>query len=209
MALNLNTVSAPHSHPGNSGRSRGFAIGAYDGGQFHTKGKTYDVSKRLLEFDGTISHGSKHFQGLRLSVVAYTLDSFAFADANDKLVVRSLGFLVPGDAIRCLKLQTNFFWDLFSGENSPFAAVAKSEGFPTFDPVDCHPKVGGKLHDVTDPLLFDFLLRLAWSGSVRLAAASPPCSAYSRLREYPEGPRAIRYYDCLEPREDLTQRELD
>ena len=140
-------------------------------------------------------------------MVAYALDSFSSANSNDKSVLRSLGFLVPGDAIRWLKLKKNFFLDLLAGEESPLAAAAKSAGFPTLGPVDCHPKVGGGSHDVCDPNIFDFLLRLAWSGAVRLAAASPPCSAYSRLREYPLGPRAIRSYDCLEPREDLTPKE--
>ena len=48
LALNLNTVSAPHSHPGSSGRSRAFAIGEYDGGHFRTKGQSLTSTNGFL-----------------------------------------------------------------------------------------------------------------------------------------------------------------
>ena len=97
--------------------------------------------------------------------------------------------------------------DVFADEASPLASAVRDVGIATLTPVDSHASVGGCSHDLASPLVFAFFLRLAWTGCIALAAASPPCSDYSRLRERPDGPRAIRTHDDLNPSPDLTGSE--
>ena len=82
-------------------------------------------------------------------------------------------------------------------------------GDPTFCLIDSLPDVGGEAHNLTNQGVLDFLLRLAWSGCINLAAASLPCAPYSKLRELPDAPRPLRTYDDLEPRPDFTLAERE
>ena len=108
-----------------------------------------------------------------------------------------------------MEIDATLFLDIFSGENSPLSTATRARGIPTLHPVDSHQKVGGAAHNLGDPHVFEFFIRLAWSGCIALAAGSPPHSAYSILRELPMGPRALRAYENLEPRADLTKTELE
>ena len=99
------------------------------------------------------------------------------------------------------------FLDIFSGPDSPLSSATKRAGIPTLPPIDSHPRVGGLAHDLTSDKIFDFFLRLGWTGCIALGAASPPCSAYSLLRLLPAGPRAIRAHENLFPPLDCSPAE--
>ena len=209
LAVNCNTVFETHVHPNNLPRSRVFAVGDCLQGGFIYKGISVSVYELLLEFNGTHPHGSADFEGNRVSVVAYTPASFSTASPADRNYLRSLGFKLPNEDPRTLKLKAEYFLDLFAGRSAPLATAMRLLGVPTLSPVDSHPDIGGESQNITVQGFFDFLLRLAWSGIVVLAAASPPCAPYSMLRELPEGPRALRTYENLEPRADFTVKERE
>ena len=111
--------------------------------------------------------------------------------------LRSLGFLLPKENIVSIRARHMYSLDLLSGPDSPLSCATKRAGIPTLPPIDAHPRVGGQAHDLTCDKICDLFLRLAWAGCVALGAASPPCSAYSLLRLFPHGPRAIRTHDNL------------
>ena len=114
-----------------------------------------------------------------------------------KQELRTLGFLLPDEDIRHKKMKQNYCLDICAGIHSPLAKAAQTLGIPTFCPIDADPDAGGMAHDLNNPWAFDFFIRLCWSGCIALAAASAPCSAYSKLRELPDGPRPLRTYDDL------------
>ena len=121
--------------------------------------------------------------------------------------LRHLGFLLPLESFVLIRARQLYFLDLFAGPDSPLSTATRRAGIPTLPPIDSHPKVGGLTHDLTSDKIFDFFLRLAWTGCVALGAASPPCSAYSLLRLLPGGPRAIRSHANLYPPLDCTIAE--
>ena len=101
----------------------------------------------------------------------------------------------------------DLFSDVCAGIHPPLANASRALGIQTFIPIDADPDAGGPGHDLTVPLVFDFVTRLCWSGCAALAAASSPCSACSKMRDCPEGPRALRSYDDLGPKPDFSVPE--
>ena len=67
----------------------------------------------------------------------------------------------------------------------------------------------GPAGDILDDSAYDRLLRIAFSGLVSFAHASPVCSDFSRLKKDGDGgPRPIRTEEFPEGRPDLTAEEL-
>ena len=62
--------------------------------------------------------------------------------------------------------------------------------------------------DLFDDRSYKLLLRVCFSGIVRVAAAGPPCHLYSRLRMKPGGPPPLRTPDFLNGLPGLSDRDL-
>ena len=87
-----------------------------------------------------------------------------------------------------------FFLDLCCGASSPLShAVAGSAISCVRDDI-----LGEEPLDLSQDAVYDRLLRLAFSGCIKFAHASPPCRDYSRLKLRPGGPPAIRSPDPLQ-----------
>ena len=87
-----------------------------------------------------------------------------------------------------------FFLDLCGGASSPLShAVAGSAISCVRDDI-----LGEEPLDLSQDAVYDRLLRLAFSGCIKFAHASPPCRDYSRLKLRPGGPPAIRSPDPLQ-----------
>ena len=71
IQVNDNTVARKHVDSGNVGVSLTMGFGDYEGGEFTTQGKEYDIRHRAVLVDGAIEHGSKPFTGRRFSVILF------------------------------------------------------------------------------------------------------------------------------------------
>ena len=91
----------------------------------------------------------------------------------------------PTPAVPPLRL----FLDLFAGAASPVSSCIASLGGARLEPVDI---LVGPAHDLLNDSTFMNLQRLCSSGLVGVAAAAPPCSAFSRARLLPGGPPPVR-----------------
>ena len=99
--------------------------------------------------------------------------------------------------------------DLFAGASAPVSVAAAALSMDRILPLDLLHGVG---FDLADDAAFSSLCELAASGLVGAAIAAPPCSAFSRARLRPGGPRAVRtlQYPCGIPYPSVNQqRELD
>ena len=81
------------------------------------------------------------------------------------------------------------FLDLFAGAASPVSACIARLGFARLEPIDL---LVGPAHDLLNDSTFSNLQRLCASGLVGVAAAAPPCSAFSRARLRSGGPPPVR-----------------
>ena len=81
-----------------------------------------------------------------------------------------------------------FFLDVCCGASSPLSCALASSNVACVR-VDM---LGEEPLDLSCDAVYDRLLRLAFSGCIRFAHASPPCRDYSRLKLRPGGPPAIR-----------------
>lgn len=62
----------------------------------------------------------------------------------------------------------------------------------SIEPLVFHVRQSGQAGNLLDDGVFDFLLRLAWAGSIALSHLAPPCSSHSVLRLRKGGPPAVR-----------------
>ena len=81
-----------------------------------------------------------------------------------------------------------FFLDICCGASAPLSRELSSKGILCIS-VDI---LGNESLDLLCDSTYDDLLRLAFSGVIRYAHASPPCKEYSRLKLRPGGPSAVR-----------------
>ena len=81
------------------------------------------------------------------------------------------------------------FLDLFAGASSPVSHAVAELGLARLEPVDV---LVGPAHNLLDDLTFQNLQRLCSSGLIGVAAAAPPCAAFSRARLRPGGPPPVR-----------------
>ena len=56
------------------------------------------------------------------------------------------------------------------------SVAAIKAGLAALVPLDSDPLLSGQSHYLTDPNVVDYVLRLAWSGSIGFAAGTPPRS---------------------------------
>ena len=67
-------------------------------------------------------------------------------------------------------------FEICAGRSAPLSVGAIKFGLAVLIPLDSDPLLGGEIHDLTDSNVVDYVLRLAWSGSIGFAAGEPPLS---------------------------------
>ncbi|CAE7038940.1 unnamed protein product [Symbiodinium sp. CCMP2592] len=169
-------------------------------------GRLLPINCSPLSFDGSLWHGSTDWVGERWVVIAYSLpevpegaleglgfpqgDSVAVTPAQADSSLPSLADAIPS----VLPDATIFFLDICSGRNAPLCAAARRLGIPSIriDLLLCAE------HDLLDLAFYERLLRLCFSGRIRMAHGSPPCCEYSRLKLRPGGPPPCRSPEFLQ-----------
>ena len=74
------------------------------------------------------------------------------------------------------RAPAKYFVDIRAGRSAPLSVAAIKAGLAVLLPLESDPLLGGETHDLTDPNVVDYVLRLAWSGSIGFAAGAPPRS---------------------------------
>ena len=100
-------------------------------------------------------------------------------------------------------VQGNIFLELCSGPNRPLSQAFLSAGVSVVS-VDI---LRGSEQDLLDDAAFERLLRLAGSGKVDLAHASPECTEYTRLKLQGPGPKPLRSPEHMHDMPGLTESE--
>ena len=164
--------------------------------------------------------------GPRWALTAYSVPGVEVMSAAARSQLVELGFPLPGTprapaapspAVRSstsrelppppllLLPPAAIFLDVCSGAAAPLSATLADRGVCCL-PVDIirEPEAGDLLLDEN----FDRLLRIASSGLVRFAHASPVCSDFSRIKDANDGgPKPIRTAEFPEGLPDLTAAE--
>ncbi|CAE7409167.1 unnamed protein product [Symbiodinium sp. CCMP2592] len=166
------------------------------------QGELRDTWHAPLSFSCESLHCTMPIQGDRWVLTAYTCKNLDHFDAKSLAHLRSLGFPLPSATpvnpqpispplkdTTCVEL----FLDICCGAARPLTTAMSSCGV-TCLPIDL---LGEEQLDLLNDDTYDHLLRLCFSGIVRLAHGSPPCKEYSRLKLRPGGPPAIRSPDHL------------
>ncbi|CAE7409115.1 unnamed protein product [Symbiodinium sp. CCMP2592] len=166
------------------------------------QGELWDTWHAPLSFSCESLHCTMPIQGDRWVLTAYTCKNLDHFDAKSLAHLRSLGFPLPSATpvnpqpispplkdTTCVEL----FLDICCGAARPLTTAMSSCGV-TCLPIDL---LGEEQLDLLNDDTYDHLLRLCFSGIVRLAHGSPPCKEYSRLKLRPGVPPAIRSPDHL------------
>ncbi|CAE7223898.1 unnamed protein product [Symbiodinium sp. CCMP2592] len=177
-------------------------------------GRLVDVHNKPFSFDPGLWHGSSDWVGDRWVIIAYSIPEVSCE------VLRDLGFpMVPPVPVpSCttpqqqvahdapatlassvppsvpLRNQPRFFLDLFAGAGAPLSMMASRHGLPCIA-VDILRR---SADDLLDDKVFDALLKLAYSGVIAFAHASPPCGDYSIVKRFDGGPPPCRSWDFLQ-----------
>ena len=198
IQLNHNTISEWHIDKGNKGLSMMLVVGDFTGGEFEVgPSGPLDLRGKVIVFDGKESHASRSFTGNRWSLVAFTSYALGPATAPTLRRLRLLGFPGAEPHVPRPLSGSRYFLDLFAGAGAPLAFAVCEAGLASFFPMDASPRLGGVHHDILVPEVETLLRRLCASGRVALAAAGPPCSDYSKLRELPVGPPPVRSANAM------------
>ena len=99
--------------------------------------------------------------------------------------------------------EGNVFMELCSGPNRPLSKAFLGAGVSVIS-VDI---VRGSDQDLLDDAVFDRLMRVAGSGKVELAHASPECTEYTRLKLHGSGPKPIRTPEHMQDLPGLSAEE--
>ena len=138
-------------------------------------------------------HSSRPLQGQHISFIAFCHQMAPQLDGYQRQELARWGYPISWwDPRSHIKLKMRAFLDVFSGGRSPLTRALMRIGKATLEPLDIHVRQSGQAGDLLNDPVFDFIIRLAWSGAVAAAILAPPCSAYSKLRLRPGGPKAVR-----------------
>ena len=172
------------------------------------QGELADTFETALTFPCEHVHCTCPCSGERWVLTAYTCRGLATFTPEQTSCIRSLGFplevsasaeqkVAPRSAMTsCFPANTGspgFFLDICCGANAPLSESLRKSGIQCV----CVDALGSEPFDLLNDRTYDSLLRLAFSGIVRMAHAAPLCKEYSRLKLRPGGPRAIRSPDFL------------
>ena len=166
-------------------------------------GTTLDTWHTPTSFACESLHCTVPWQGDRWVLTAYTCRDLEAFPLSQLAHLRSLGFPLPGppnnDSPALPKEDVAdsadaLFLDTCCGASAPLSKELSSKGISCVL-VDL---LGNESLDLLCDSTYDDLLRLAFSGVIRYAHASPPCKEYSRLKLRPGGPSAVRTPEHLD-----------
>ena len=171
-------------------------------------GEAVDTWHRPTTFPCSSLHCTLPWQGDRWVIAAYTCRDPLALSSMEITSLQALGFQLP---VRpsftpyprvSAQLQhagaspggIEFFLDVCCGASAPPSQALAGQH------VSCIRvgMLGDDPLDLSCDVTYDKLLRLAFSGCVKYAHASPPCRDYSRLKLRPGGPPAIRSPEHLD-----------
>ena len=90
--------------------------------------------------------------------------------------------------------RQRFFWEIFSGPNSPLTAAVVDSGLPCIKPFDI------QLHkdfDILNNACYEMMLRVVAARLVGTLHGAPPCTEYSLLKLKGPGPKPCRSPQCM------------
>ena len=90
--------------------------------------------------------------------------------------------------------RQRFFWEIFSGPNSPLTAAVVDYGIPCIKPFDI------QLHkdfDILNNACYEMMLRVVAARLVGTLHGAPPCTEYSLLKLKGPGPKPCRSPQCM------------
>ena len=182
------------------------------------QGELVDTFETALAFPCEYIHCTCPFSGERWVLTAYSCRGLETFTPEQISYIRSLGFPLEVSTSAVLKEDTcsavpasipvhsgtpGFFLDICCGANAPLSECLRQSGIQCV----CVDALGSEPLDLLDDRTYDSLLRLAFSGIVRMAHAAPPCKEYSRLKLRPGGPHAVRSPDFLNGFPDNTRSQ--
>ena len=182
------------------------------------QGELVDIFETALAFPCEHIHCTCPFSGERWVLTAYSCRGLETFTPEQISYIRSLGFPLEASASSALKDETSsampaslpvhsgtpgFFLDICCGANAPLSECLLQSGIQCV----CVDALGSEPLDLLDDKTYDSLLRLAFSGIVRMAHAAPPCKEYSRLKLRPGSPHAVRSPEFLNGFPDNTRSQ--
>ena len=183
------------------------------------RGFLVNTRRSPFSFDGREAHCSQPWSGDRWVITAYTTSTWQNSSPEDVMMLRELCFPLPAPgSVSCYsalpeppmpvdlgQVRGNLFLDLCAGVDRPLSAALLKRGVSVLS-IDV---LLDEKHDLLSDAVYERLLRLAFSGAVVLAHASPPSSecGSSGLR-VDSGSQVINPQGCPQ-RDQLTPgREL-
>ena len=91
--------------------------------------------------------------------------------------------------------RQRFFWEIFSGPNSPLTTAIHDSGIPCIQPFDL--LIDNKF-DILNDSCYEMMLRIVATRLVGSLHAAPPCTEYSLLKLKNPGPRPCRSPQCMD-----------
>ncbi len=91
--------------------------------------------------------------------------------------------------------RQRFFWEIFSGPNSPLTTAIHDSGIPCIQPFDL--LIDNKF-DILNDSCYELMLRIVATRLVGSLHAAPPCTEYSLLKLKNPGPRPCRSPQCMD-----------
>ena len=181
-------------------------------------GELIDTFENALTFPCEHVHCTCPFSGERWVLTAYTCRGLSTFAPEQTSYLCSLGVPLegsaPADPAQAPRLTTpsctpadagapGFFLGVCCGANAPLSESLRNSGIQCI----CIDALGSEPLDLLDDKTYDSILRLAFSATVRMAHAAPPCKEYSRLKLRPGGPRAVRSPEFLNGFPENTQSQ--
>ncbi|CAE7243204.1 unnamed protein product [Symbiodinium sp. CCMP2592] len=193
ICINLNRAASLHQDLANSEGSLNLnvSVGDFQGGalwlesatgtlwrqppgsQHWIKGEEVQTFRNPVTFPACAWHETMPFVGNRWSITCYTLPHVPEG------TLAKLGFPEVSPAQLPPASPTQ--------ESAATSAVNSTAPMSVLPPEE----------DLRDDRIFDGLLKLAHSGAVAFAHASPPCSDYSIVKRFDGGPAPCRSWECL------------
>ena len=96
------------------------------------------------------------------------------------------------------KITLRIYSEAFAGRNAQIIAELVRMKRVCLEPLEIESEGLKRSFDLSDDATYELVIRLAWSGVIRVHGGAPPCADYSSLRLLPNGPPALRTPDAMQ-----------
>jgi len=100
IQINKNIKSPPHIDKNNVGLSYIISLGDFTGGELIIEGKSFDIHKRLIKFDGNKGHWTVDFIGTRYSIIYFTHTFKPPCSSKRNIIITEEGAFKKGILVR-------------------------------------------------------------------------------------------------------------